>query len=56
MSSVREKIKSPSGDLGATNGDPLLNWNRLYVLVLLFNVVLVVLFYLLGHFVNHHGA
>jgi len=32
-----------------------MNWNKIYFLILLYNAVLVFLFYLLRYFFNHQG-
>lgn len=56
MGEPGHEIMSPSGDLMVTKEEGIPNWNKLYVLVLLFNVILIAIFYLFSHFFNHLSA
>jgi hypothetical protein len=56
MSEIGEEINSPVKDFPGEGEHHEINWNRIYFLILLYNGILIFLFYLLCHSLNHFSA
>lgn len=55
MSEIGEEINSPLKDFERESEDQI-NWKKIYFLILLYNGILIFLFYLLCHSLNHFSA